>query len=162
MSAIKLALNALKRLVATDEAHATLHAPDGDDVARMIDDFYNAKVVIEQLEAVQVEPIAIVVSSGPNANLPCLQWISADHSFRVAIGAKLYAAPQEAIAPAWIAVGERFPSNHDEVLVSNQAGITTGSYSKSLGWMWDELDDEPEDVFLSHWMPFPPAPGSAA
>ena len=30
-------LEALKRLVATDDAHATIHAPDGDDVARMIE-----------------------------------------------------------------------------------------------------------------------------
>lgn len=28
---------ALQRLIAVDDAHATIHAPDGDDVARMIE-----------------------------------------------------------------------------------------------------------------------------
>ena len=28
---------AIKRLVVTDDAHTTIHAPDGDDIARMIE-----------------------------------------------------------------------------------------------------------------------------
>lgn len=30
-------LAALQRLVASDDAHSTIHAPDGDDVARMFE-----------------------------------------------------------------------------------------------------------------------------
>ena len=30
-------LEALERLIASDDAHATIHAPDGDDVARMLE-----------------------------------------------------------------------------------------------------------------------------
>jgi hypothetical protein len=36
-SAAPKLLAALQRLIAIDDAHATLHAPDGDDVARMIE-----------------------------------------------------------------------------------------------------------------------------
>ena len=42
-------LAALQRIVATDDYHATLHAPDGDDVARMIEyaeAFRNARQAI--------------------------------------------------------------------------------------------------------------------
>jgi len=42
-------LAALQRIVATDDDHATLHAPDGDDVARMIEyaeAFRNARQAI--------------------------------------------------------------------------------------------------------------------
>lgn len=38
------------------------------------------------------EAVAKIVSSGP-ANMPLLQWLSADHSFRAPIGSRLYAAP---------------------------------------------------------------------
>ena len=42
-------LAALERLIASDEAHETMHAPDGDDVARMIEyaaAFDNARAAI--------------------------------------------------------------------------------------------------------------------
>ena len=38
------------------------------------------------------QPVAQIVSSGP-ANMPLLQWLSADHSFRAPIGSYLYAGP---------------------------------------------------------------------
>lgn len=38
------------------------------------------------------EAVAQIVSSGP-ANMPLLQWLSADHSFRAPIGSRLFAAP---------------------------------------------------------------------
>ena len=37
-------------------------------------------------------PVAKVISSGP-ADFPCLQWLSAEHSFQTPIGSMLYAAP---------------------------------------------------------------------
>jgi len=43
------------------------------------------------------EPVAQVVSSG-HWELPCLQWMSADHSFRAPIGTKLYTHPDPRIA----------------------------------------------------------------
>lgn len=72
-------------------------APDG-----LHWDEYAARAIAEALQAdltEVVEPVGKVVSSGP-ANLPIFQWLSADHSFRVPIGSMLYAAPQEAAAPA--------------------------------------------------------------
>ena len=45
------------------------------------------------------ELVARVVSSGPAANLPCLQWLSADHSLRTSIGALLFANAAD-VAPA--------------------------------------------------------------
>lgn len=42
--------------------------------------------------AASPEPVAQVVSSG-QWDMPVLQWMSADHSFRVSIGSKLYAHP---------------------------------------------------------------------
>lgn len=42
-------LEALERLLASDDAHATIHADDGDDVARMLEyaaAFDNARAVI--------------------------------------------------------------------------------------------------------------------
>ena len=58
----------------------------------------------------------------------------------------------------WLHVNDELPPDHENVLVVNQAGVTTGSHSKAFGWMWDEIDDEPENVYLSHWMPLPTAP----
>jgi hypothetical protein len=40
-----------------------------------------------------VEPVAKVVSSGPCADLPLLQWLSADHSLNVPIGSMLFTNP---------------------------------------------------------------------
>ncbi len=41
----------------------------------------------------QPEPVAQIVGTGGTANLPLLQWLSADHSFRAPIGSTLYALP---------------------------------------------------------------------
>jgi hypothetical protein len=46
------------------------------------------KTIAERRE----EAVAKIVSSGP-ADMPLLQWLSADHSFRAPIGSRLYAAP---------------------------------------------------------------------
>lgn len=40
--------------------------------------------------AEQPQPVARIVSSGPYADMPQLQWLSADHSFRAPIGTLLY------------------------------------------------------------------------
>lgn len=39
------------------------------------------------------EPVAQIVGTGGAANMPLLQWLSADHSFRAPIGSTLYALP---------------------------------------------------------------------
>lgn len=47
---------ALQRLIDTDDAYATIHAPDGDDVARMIeyaDAFDNARLVMQSRSAIR-------------------------------------------------------------------------------------------------------------
>lgn len=52
-------LAALKRLIAVDDAHSTLHAPDGDDIARMVEhaEAHNyARSVLAALEAATVQP----------------------------------------------------------------------------------------------------------
>ena len=41
----------------------------------------------------QLEPVAQIVGTGGTANMPLLQWLSADHSFRAPIGSMLYALP---------------------------------------------------------------------
>lgn len=43
--------------------------------------------------AEQPQPVARIVSTGPHAEMPLLQWLSADHSFRAPIGTLLYPAP---------------------------------------------------------------------
>lgn len=52
-------LTALKRLIAVDDAHSTLHAPDGDDIARMVEHaeaHEYARSVLAAIEAVKVQP----------------------------------------------------------------------------------------------------------
>ena len=53
--------------------------------------------LIAELAEQPAEPVAQVVSSG-HWELPCLQWMSADHSFRAPIGTKLFAHPDPRIA----------------------------------------------------------------
>jgi len=53
-STTKEALAALERLIASDDAHSTIHAPDDDDVARMIEysaAFDNARAVVAKAKA---------------------------------------------------------------------------------------------------------------
>lgn len=69
MNNTEILMSALKRIVATDDAHATIHAADGDDIARMIEyaaAFDNARYAIALCEASQarvVKPVGEVVSS---------------------------------------------------------------------------------------------------
>jgi len=72
--------------------------------AACIHDYTATITLCEASLARVVEPVGEVVSSGPS-NLPIFQWLSADHSFRVPIGSKLYAdTPQEAAAQSSQAV----------------------------------------------------------
>ncbi|MEY4345281.1 MAG: hypothetical protein RL032_1113 [Pseudomonadota bacterium] len=63
----------------------------------------NLRTALEQPEQ-QAEPVAIVVSSGPAANLPMLQWVSAEHSLSTPIGTKLYTPPAAQRTPLTDAV----------------------------------------------------------
>lgn len=88
------------------------------------------------------EAVGQVVSSGP-ANLPIFQWLSADHSFRVPIGSKLYATPQEAAAPEWIPVGERLPKTGEVVVVRAPAG--EGDWTNDDRICLDFISEDYED-----------------
>ena len=88
----------------------------------------------------------------------------------------VFASPQEDVAPAWIAVSERLPDYHQSVaLISmdrteNVAGFwrrqvqAAGYLSESSAFDYWSVCGEPSlslEAF-THWMPLPPAPGSAA
>lgn len=62
----------------------------------------------------------------------------------------------------WIPVGERLPADDDRVLVAwhtQDHGIAmdveTGTACKALAHVHG---DDPEDAFVTHWMPLPDAP----
>jgi hypothetical protein len=79
-------------------------APEGylGKVTLLIDGKYVDYVKAQPVQPVQ-EPVAIVVSSGPAAKFPMLQWVSAEHSLSTPIGTKLYTTPlpvQEPVAYA--------------------------------------------------------------
>ena len=54
---------------------------------------WNAAAIAALQAEPQPEPVAQIVSTGGTANMPLLQWLSADHSFRAPIGSMLYALP---------------------------------------------------------------------
>jgi len=116
------------------------------------------RAALEAEAAQVVKPIAWLMDSGDDASY--FESDANEINVKGFTAVPLFTAPQEPAAPAWIAVRDRLPPDYEIVLVANQAGVTSGSYSRSMGWMWDELDDEPENVFLSHWMSLPPPPES--
>lgn len=64
----------------------------------------------DELDALsREEPVALVTSSGV-AGLPLLQWVSADHSFRVNVGDELFSRPVPAI-PEGMALVPVEPTN---------------------------------------------------
>jgi len=79
----KMALDALTPLT-RDE---TEHGREYFDAAQV-----RAAIAALQAEP-QPEPVAEIVGTGGTANMPLLQWLSADHSFRAPIGSMLYALP---------------------------------------------------------------------
>ena len=79
----KMALDALTPLT-RDE---TEHGREYFDAAQV-----RAAIAALQAEP-QPEPVAEIVGTGGTANMPLLQWLSADHSFRAPIGSMLYAIP---------------------------------------------------------------------
>jgi len=82
----KMALDALKKIAAMDAEGVR-----ADDLGRAA---VVARAAIAALEAEpQPEYVAQIVGTGGTANLPLLQWLSADHSFRAPIGSMLYALP---------------------------------------------------------------------
>lgn len=139
-------------------------------------DVHDAITAIEADLAQAVEPVGRVVSSGP-ANFHIFQWLSADHSFRVPIGAMLYAAPVN----AWMPI-ESAPKDGSIFLITNGTHVYPAFHNKfNSFWPWGIFDNtdtsltgccdlEHSDRISfnslsgrspSHWMPLPPAPGSA-
>jgi len=82
----KMALDALTAIAEMDPQGIR-----GDDLGRAA---RTARAAIAALQAEpQPEPVAEIVGTGGTANMPLLQWLSADHSFRAPIGSMLYALP---------------------------------------------------------------------
>jgi len=96
----KMALDALTAAIEAMESceegdystgHVCHPSFDSDAIDAAIE---QARAAIAALQAEpQPEPVAEIVGTGGTANMPLLQWLSADHSFRAPIGSMLYALP---------------------------------------------------------------------
>ena len=98
MSGNKMALDALKFAEAALADIGDADREPGDDLAwceaRAAEALPQTRAAIAALQAEpQPEPVAQIVGTGGTANMPLLQWLSADHSFRAPIGSMLYALP---------------------------------------------------------------------
>lgn len=94
----KMALEALKFAEAALADIGDADREPGDDLAwceaRAAEALPRTRAAIAALQAEpQPEPVAEIVGTGGTANMPLLQWLSADHSFRAPIGSMLYALP---------------------------------------------------------------------
>lgn len=122
--------------------------------------------------------VARVVSSGPLANLPLLEWRSADVSLSTPIGARLYVAPTAAWQPI-----DTAPKDGTEILVWREdcgpfmakwtcvadLGTTSDKDRDELDedtlFSWDWFGGDSEANFRcdgsevpTHWMPMPADP----
>ena len=118
--------DAMKRLIATDEAHSTLHAADGDDVARMIeyaDAFDNARATIALLDADLarvVEPVGITSTMPGTTGFTMACFKAAD----VPAGTNIYATPQDAEAPELLeALKDAYPYVDNSHLRNRIGGV---------------------------------------
>ena len=90
----KMALDALTAAVQLCEWIAETPHQRGSINGKAAQVLYAASEAIAALQAEpQPEPVAQIVGTGGTANMPLLQWLSADHSFRAPIGSMLYALP---------------------------------------------------------------------
>lgn len=94
----KMALDALTAALAAMEHMGNvlnnMDAVDEEEDAQHDAAFEAVRAAIAALQAEpQPEPVAQIVGTGGTANMPLLQWLSADHSFRAPIGSMLYALP---------------------------------------------------------------------